>query len=114
MYCASIWAPPSSWAACILNQWPQRVHDPAFLLHRFVFSSKKYVLTLVPIFVVCPALAFILWLTRHRIARWLPCCKKAAAAALADKDGAKVEDANGEFFQVFSIAQIKLICKLGK
>ena len=67
-----------------------------------VFSSKKYVLTLVPIFVVCPALAFILWLTRHRIARWLPCCKKAAAAALADKDGAKVEDANGEFFQVWS------------
>lgn len=62
-------------------------------------TSKKYVLTLVPIFVVCPALAFILWLTRHRIARWLPCCKKAAAAALADKDGAKVEDANGEFFQ---------------
>ena len=79
-----------------------------------VFSSKKYVLTLVPIFVVCPALAFILWLTRHRIARWLPCCKKAAAAALADKDGAKVEDANGEFFQVFSKAQIKLICKLDK
>ena len=79
-----------------------------------VFSSKKYVLTLVPIFVVCPALAFILWLTRHRIARWLPCCKKAAAAALADKDGAKVEDANGEFFQVVTKAQIKHFCSLGR
>ena len=74
----------------------------------FVFSSKKYVLTLVPIFVVCPALAFILWLTRHRIAQWLPCCKKAAAAALADKDGAKVEDANGEFFQVLSKTHLKI------
>ena len=59
------------------------------------YSSKSYVFTLVPIFVICPVLAFILWLNRHRIARFL--CRD-RVLRMADKDGAKVEDANGEFY----------------
>lgn len=62
---------------------------------RAAANSKKYVLTLVPIFVVCPALAVGLWFLRHKIIRAQR--RYCSCGAGSDKDGAKIEDANGEF-----------------
>ena len=49
-----------------------------------------------PIFVICPALGVGIFLMRHKIYKARKkCCS--CVSSNGDKDGAKVEDANGEF-----------------
>lgn len=60
-------------------------------------STKIYVIILVPTLVVVPALSFILYLKRHKINQARKKCCACILPSSTDKDGAKVEDANGEF-----------------
>lgn len=60
-------------------------------------STKIYVIILVPTFIVVPALSVILYVKRHKINKARKKCCACILPSNADKDGAKVEDANGEF-----------------
>ena len=56
-----------------------------------IFRSKKYILTLVPIFVVCPALGFAIFILRHKLIRLIKkCC---GSNQVEEKDVSKVSSA---------------------
>ncbi len=72
----------------------------------FCFSTNVYVLILVPLFVVGPALLVGIYLMRHKInaaRKQLNCCSNCRSNS--DKDGAKVENANGEFSHELQIKE---------
>ena len=66
-------------------------------MYFFLFSSKIYIAILVPILIVFPAAGFLLYYQRDRINKARKKCCACILHSNADKDGAKVEDANGEF-----------------
>ncbi len=60
-------------------------------------KTTVIVMVVVPILIVFPAAGVILYVYRHKINRARKKCCSCILRSSSDKDGAKVEDANGEF-----------------